>query len=134
MVTPEGDRVEWSREKVHKELVPPSLPPSLSSYLRSFPFLPPFLPSLREGERGSEGGESILSRLHTQWKAQRGVWSHDLEIMTWAEIKSWTLNWLNHPGAPESFNCTYNFFFNWKSKENIQSGIILTDYWCWKKL
>ena len=43
--------------------------------------------------------ERILSRLHS-WN---GVWcraqSHNPEIMTWAEIKSRTLNWLSHPGT-----------------------------------
>lgn len=29
-----------------------------------------------------------------------GAWSHDSEIMTWAEIKSRILNGLSHPGAP----------------------------------
>ena len=26
------------------------------------------------------------------------------EIMTWAKIKSWTFNWLNHPGTPKEFD------------------------------
>ena len=48
------------------------------------------------GREGTEGeGKRILSRLHTQCRAQ----SHNPEIMTWAEIKSLPLNWLNHPGA-----------------------------------
>lgn len=37
----------------------------------------------------------ILSRLHAQRRASHGVWSHDPEIMTWAEIQ------LSDPGAPE---------------------------------
>ena len=39
-------------------------------------------------------GERILSRLHTQHGAQHGTPSHDPEIMTWAEIKSWMLPFL----------------------------------------
>ena len=31
------------------------------------------------------------------------TWFHDPEIMTWAEIKSRTLNWLSHPGTPFFF-------------------------------
>ena len=49
---------------------------------------------------------AILSRLHTQCGAQCGTWTHDTEIKTWAEIESWMLNWLSHPGAPVWF------FFN----------------------
>ena len=41
----------------------------------------------------------VLSRLHIQHEAQRVAWTQDSEIKTWAEVKSWTLNWLSHPGA-----------------------------------
>ena len=36
--------------------------------------------------------------------AQNPMWaqSHDSEIMTWAEIKSWMLNWLSHLNAPKN--------------------------------
>lgn len=27
---------------------------------------------------------------------------HNPEMMTWTETKSWTRNWLSHPGAPET--------------------------------
>ena len=62
----------------------------------------------REGERerasgwagGTEGGgERILSILHAQNRASLGAQSHDHEIMTWAEIKSWLLDQLSHLGA-----------------------------------
>ena len=43
--------------------------------------------------------ERILSRLHTQHRAQCGAQSHDPGIMPWANVKSWTLHWLSHPGA-----------------------------------
>ena len=52
------------------------------------------------GVGGTQGkGERILSRLHSQHGAQWRAWSHNLEIMTWAEIKSWTLDWLSHPAT-----------------------------------
>ena len=35
-----------------------------------------------------------------QRRAWRRTRSHEREIMTWAEIKSWTLNPLSHPGTP----------------------------------
>ena len=54
----------------------------------------------RERFRGAvEEGERISSRLPTECGAWHGAWSHDPEIMTWAEIKSWMLNRLSHPGA-----------------------------------
>ena len=53
-----------------------------------------------EREREREGGR-VLSRLHTQHGAQCRTRPHDPEIMTWAEIKSQTLNWLNHPDTPQ---------------------------------
>ena len=51
----------------------------------------------REGEnmrgegrgRGRQAGCSVSA----------DPWSHDPEITTWAEIKSWSLNWQNHPGS-----------------------------------
>ena len=45
-------------------------------------------------------GERILSRLHTQYRAGCRVQSHNPEIMTQVEIKSWTLNQPSHPGIP----------------------------------
>ena len=51
--------------------------------------------------RGAEG-EKVLSEHHTQRIAWHEAQSHDPEIMTWAETKNQTLNWLHHPGALES--------------------------------
>ena len=67
--------------------------------------------------RGREK-ERMLSRLHTQhraWhrapcKAPRGAPSQDPGIMIWADIKSRTLNWLSHPGAPT--NKRFQMVFN----------------------
>ena len=54
----------------------------------------------REWGRGAEGEtERILSRSHAQCRGWCGAWSHDPGIITWAEIKSWMLNWLTHPGT-----------------------------------
>ena len=59
---------------------------------------------LKRGEGPREGWgerERIPSRLRpvsTEPNAEFEFTSH--EIMTWAEIKSWTLNQLSHPGAP----------------------------------
>ena len=49
---------------------------------------------------GVGGRERISSRLLTECGAHCGAWSQDPEIMTWGEIKSQTLKWLSHPGAP----------------------------------
>ena len=47
------------------------------------------------------GREKILSGLYTQCRPQRRAPSPDPEIMTWAEIKIRTLNWLSHPGVSQ---------------------------------
>ena len=52
----------------------------------------------RSGVERGRGRKKTFSNLHTQGRAQHRAWSHDPEIMTWAKIKSQTLNWLNHPG------------------------------------
>ena len=44
----------------------------------------------------------FLSRLHPQHRAQCGAWTHDPEIDTWAEIKSWIPNQLSHPDTTPS--------------------------------
>ena len=54
----------------------------------------------REGETESQAGFVHAIRA----EADVGLKLMNSEIMTWAEIKSWTLNWLSHPGAPK---CDY---------------------------
>ena len=60
----------------------------------------------RERERmcASGGGAErnrIPSRLHTvSAEPNVGLTLMNHEIMTWTEIKSWTLNWLSQPGIP----------------------------------
>ena len=57
----------------------------------------------RKGQR-ERGGERIPSRLHTvSTEPKAGLELMNHEIMTWAEIQSWLLNWLSHPGAPIHF-------------------------------
>ena len=62
----------------------------------------------REGERESQAG-STLSVQSPTW----GSSSQNYEIMTWTEIKSWSLNWLRHPGTPPSLFhlTTYHKYF-----------------------
>ena len=54
------------------------------------------------GGRGSgRGRERIPGRLSTvSMELDVGLELTNHEIMTWAEIKSWMLNQLSHPGAP----------------------------------
>ena len=60
---------------------------------------------MRERERAGEGqrereGKRIPSRLCTvSPESNVGLNLTNHEIMTWAEIQSWTLNWPSHPGA-----------------------------------
>ena len=59
-----------------------------------------------EQGRGAKGdSKRIPNRLHTQSRAWRvahhGAQSHHQEVNTSMEIKSWRLNQLSHPGAPE---------------------------------
>ena len=49
-----------------------------------------YLGERRSRERGTSG-------LHTECRAR----THNPEIMTWAETKTWMLNWLSHPRAPK---------------------------------
>ena len=80
----------------------------VATYLLFFSFL---FKSVREREREREsesehtrkkgrGRERILSRLHAQCRAWCRAQSHEPGIVTWAEIKSQTLNWLSHQVPP----------------------------------
>ena len=47
------------------------------------------------------GGERIPSRIHAvSVEPEAGLNLMNHEIKTLAEIKSWMLNWMSHPGAP----------------------------------
>ena len=52
---------------------------------------------------GEEKGKNPKQAPRLAWEAYTGLHLQDLEIKTWAEIKSWMLNWLSHPGVPFSF-------------------------------
>ena len=55
----------------------------------------------REGAERERGRERIPRRLHAVSREPRaGLKLMNREIMTWAQIKSRTLNWLSHPSAP----------------------------------
>ena len=70
------------------------------------------------GER--ERRERIPSRLHTvSMEPDVGLELMNHEIMIWAEIKSWMLNQLSHPGAPRLLLLTCNLASNFKWKSVI---------------
>ena len=81
-----------------------------------------FLREKKSANRGraERGRHRILSRFHTiSMEPDTGLKPMNRKIMTWAKIKSWTLNWLSHPGTLycsfyESFLgfLGFNFFFN----------------------
>ena len=59
------------------------------------------------GRRGTRERENILIRLQEQHGVWHGARSPDPEVMTLAEMKSSTLNWLSHSGTP-----IFNFLRN----------------------
>ena len=52
----------------------------------------------REDDTESKAGSRLWA---VSTEPDVGLRPRNLEIMTWAEIKSRTLNWLSHPGAPQ---------------------------------
>ena len=58
-----------------------------------------------EGQRQRERELQAGSMPNTE--SSEGAQSHNLEIMTWAKIKSQTLNQLSHPGTPQLFCFRY---------------------------
>ena len=85
-----------------------------------------FVHACDQAEGGAEGERESVSwnRLHAQHKANTG-----LDLTTWAEIKSWTLNQLSHSGTPtftsshilSDFGC-----FLWKGKCSLCFPIMAT--------
>ena len=63
----------------------------------------------REGDPESEVGSRLRA---VSTKPDMGLEPTNCEIMTWAEIKSWVLNQLSHPGAPE-VHIAYLFLHEW---------------------
>ena len=53
----------------------------------------------REGGEGKEGGEREGER-ESQAASMLSAKTHDPGIVTWAEVKSWTLGRPSHPVAP----------------------------------
>ena len=64
----------------------------------------------REGERGRQHaqageGQRTPSRLYAVSEEHGTVLNlRNCEIMTWVDIKSWMLNQLSHPGAPQKLS------------------------------
>ena len=76
----------------------------------------------RDSGRRAEGGrERIPGRFCAQPRAQGRAQCHHHEIMTWTKIKSQTLNWLSHLGAPDKLILK----LTWMVSEHwIKHGII----------
>lgn len=82
------------------------------------------------GGRGAEGkGDRILSKLQAQLRAPSSAWSHDPEMMKWAETKCWTPNPLSHPVA-WNWNDFYKKILIPKliPEEIENQGILITGY------
>ena len=81
---------------------------STSSFLSSFfySFIFKFAYLFFEWEQAGEGLGDRDREIHSHTGSAPSVQSPtglelmNYEIMTWAEIKSWMLYWLSHPGAP----------------------------------
>jgi len=58
-------------------------------------------PKAWDGGGGCRRGKQSLKQTPHPAQSQPGAQSHNPENMTRAEIKSWMLNRLNHPGTPE---------------------------------
>ena len=67
----------------------------------SFLIYLPIVERQRESTYGRRGRWRETQADCAECRTQHETRSHNLEIMTWAEIKSQTLNWLSHLGAPE---------------------------------
>ena len=74
------------------------------------------------GEEPKAEGKRISRRLPAEHRAWNRAQSHDPEIMTWAEIKSWMLNWQSHPNSSEIYNFS-NYFFISRSSTWLVSNL-----------
>ena len=72
-------------------------------------FLIHFWDSMSEGERAEREGESQAGFHSVIKEPDMGLDPMNSKIITWAEIKSWLLNLLSHPGTPEIniLKCTF---------------------------
>lgn len=73
-------------------------------------FFEDFIDLLKERDRRGKGRERTSRGLCTEHRARCEAWSHDLEVMIWAEIKSQILNRLNHTFPRECFSVSYISF------------------------
>ena len=81
-----------------------------------------------EGGQGEREREN-LNQIPCQGN---GTWSHNAEIITWAEIKTWRLNQLNHPGGLQiSSILAYGHFFTHSKNilENLLSARHYPRHW-----
>ena len=69
-----------------------------------------------EGQRERE-----RERIPSRSGAQRQVWPHDHEIMTWVDIRSLMLNRLRQPGAPVVI------FYRESSANSLQKHVYFLD-------
>ena len=87
---------------------------------------------MRERERGGaeKGRERIPSRLCTvSTEPTEGLDLTNVENMTCAQIKSWTLNQLSYPGAPNFyFNFIINEYFLIKKFNYVDKAKFLPEY------
>lgn len=87
---------------------------------------------MRENERRRRHRGSGTNRIHAEHGVQLGAWSHDLEIRTWAEAKSGTLNWQSHPGtlrSLRSFNAKKRRLYShkgWRTLPSVLSASTVT--------
>ena len=79
-----------------------------------------------KGRDRGRGRQRILSRLHAQCRVSRQVWSHNHEITTCAEIKSWTLNnWATQMPLENHlkfFFLTFIFYFWDRERQSMNGG------------
>ena len=95
----------------------------------------------RAGGAVEEQKRENLSRLHTELGAWPRAQSLDREILTWAETRNQTRNWLHHSRRPQAylilrqvFNCLCTFAFalpsTWNALQpSCHSGYLLPSLW-----
>ena len=73
-----------------------------------------------EGQRGRERESCTVST-----EPAVGLDLTNREITTWAEIKSWTLNWLSHPGTPIKFFVYQEFKIQSCEEDSLKESTVL---------
>ena len=78
----------------------------------------------REGQRDREGAR-IPSRLcNVNAEPHMETQLRNREIVTWAQVKSQPLNWLSHPGVPDSHFSNLIDASSWVNNANVQGYIV----------